>query len=59
MKDKLIRLLKAIGIALLCVLCLAGFIFVIVYARTHPTFFWIMIGVMAFTAFVSYIYDNL
>lgn len=59
MKDKIIRLLKAIGIALLCVLCVAGIIFAIVYARTHPIFFWIMIGVMAFIAFVGYIYDNL
>lgn len=59
MKDKIIRLLKAIGIALLCVICVAGITFAIVYARTHPIFFWIMIGVMAFIAFVGYIYDNL
>lgn len=59
MKDKIIRLLKAIGIALLCIICMAGFTFAIVYARTHPIFFWIMIGVMAFIAFVGYIYDNL
>ncbi len=59
MKDKIIRLLKSIGIALLCVLCVAGLIFAFVYGRTHPIFFWIMIGVMAFAALVSYIYDNL
>lgn len=58
MKDKIIRLLKAIGIALLCVLCVAGITFAVVYARTHPKFFWIMIGVMAFMALVGFIYDS-
>lgn len=58
MKDKIIRLLKATGIALLCVICLAGITFAIVYARTHPIFFWVMIGVMGFVALVGYIYNE-
>lgn len=58
MKDKIIRLLKSIGIALLCVLCVAGITFAFVYARFHPTFFLVMIGVMGFMALVGYIYDR-
>lgn len=58
MKDKIIRLLKSIGIALLCVFCVVGITFAIVYARTHPIFFWIIIGVMAFMALVGYIYNR-
>ena len=53
------KLLKAVGIALLCSGLLIGFIFVIVYARTHPWAFWAMIIVAAFMALVVYIYDHL
>ena len=53
------KLLMAVGIALLCSGLLIGFIFVIVYARTHPWAFWAMIIVAAFIAIVGYIYDHL
>lgn len=53
------KLLKAVGIALLCCGLLIGFIFVIVYARTHTWAFWAMIIVAAFIALVGDIYNNL
>jgi len=53
------KLLKAIGIALLCSGLLIGFIFVIVYARTYPWAFWALIIVAAFIALVCDIYNHL
>jgi len=53
------KLLKAVGIALLCSGLLIGLIFVIVYARFHHWLFWAMIIVAAFIALVGYIYDHI
>lgn len=53
------KLLKAVGIALLCSGLLIGFIFVFVYARVHPLLFWAIIIALAFFALVGYIYDHI